>query len=85
MSCTFNLPINGTPEAFEEKVKTAVEKAGGQLSQDNGRAVFTISTPVGRVVGNYAIEGTDAKVDVTDKPFFLSCDKIKEFLENYLK
>lgn len=84
MSCTFNLPINGTPEAFEQKVKAAVEKVGGQLTQDNGLAVFTINTPVGRVVGSYALQGNEAKVDISDKPFFLSCEKIKEVLENYL-
>ncbi len=85
MSCTFNLPVNGTVEAFEQKVKAAIEKAGGELGQENGMAVFSISTPVGRVVGSYAIQGNDVKVDISDKPFFLSCDKIKEFLETYLK
>jgi hypothetical protein len=84
MSCTFNLPIKESPEAFEQKVKQAVEKAGGQLTQENGLAVFSISTPVGRVVGSYALQGNEAKVDISDKPFFLSCDKIKEVLENYL-
>lgn len=84
MACNFDLPINDAPETFVEKVRNALAKAGGVFDGDTTSGVFELSTPIGAIKGSYTVNGSTAAITVTDKPFFLSCDKIQEVLQGYL-
>ena len=84
MACNFQLAVKDTPEAFIEKVQQALAKAGGQFSGNAEAASFSLSTPVGSIEGSCTVAGDVANVTISEKPFFLSCDKIKEVLEGYL-
>lgn len=84
MSQSFSIPVPGTAAEFVTKARAAVEKAGGTLTGDDQAGSINISTPIGSIKARYAISGGSATIHVDDKPFFLTMDKIKATLTQYI-
>lgn len=84
MAQSFNILLSGSADQFLGKAKTAVEKAGGTINGDEKAGNIAISTPIGSIKARYEILGATATIHVDDKPFFLTIDKIKSTLTQYL-
>ncbi len=85
MSCKFELHIKGNPEIYLAQAKAAIEKFKGTLTGDAECGELFVSTPIGKIKASYLIkEGNTMQVEVHEKPLFLSCDKIKTVLQEYI-
>lgn len=82
--CNFSFnAVSGTDQLLE-KARTAIVNTGGQLSGDGSSGSFTLPTPLGTVKGNYSMSADSINLTITDKPMFVSCNKIEEKLKEYL-
>lgn len=82
--CNFSIDFTGSAANIITKAKQAIENAKGTFNGNESNGNFIINTPVGNVQGAYTITGSTMHVSVTDKPFFVSCDMIKEELKKRL-
>jgi hypothetical protein len=83
--CNFSIAFNGSIEELIEKARKAITNAAGQFSGDASTGEFFLSTFVGKISGNYSAAPMKLDIEITDKPLFISCSRIKEELEKYLK
>jgi hypothetical protein len=84
MANTFELELKRPAADFIQKARSAAEKNGGTFTGDDKAGSLDISTPIGSIRASYAINGTTATITIHDKPFFLSTDKIKSVLSQYI-
>ena len=84
-ACNFNIPLNKSPEEFTTKAKKGITGAGGTFKGDALNGVFEMPTPVGAINGSYTINNSVIEIIIADKPFFISCKRIKEELEKQLE
>jgi hypothetical protein len=85
MACSFDIQLKEEPHVYLNKARTAVEKLKGSLVGDDQAGSISVSTPIGDIKAEYAIQGNNVMhINVLDKPFFLSCDKIKMVLKEYI-
>lgn len=82
--CNFSIGFTGSPQELINKAKTAVTNAGGNFNGDASQGAFSISTPAGKIGGNYTVSGQNFSVAVSEKPFFVSCGMIEAQLRKYL-
>jgi len=85
--CDFTIPFEGNAADLTGKARKAITGAGGNFEGDDNTGNFSISTPVGKITGTYAIggDGQALQVHIEDKPFFISCSQIEGQLKKSLE
>ena len=63
----------------------AIENNGGDFTPTENGGSFDIPVPMGSIQGNFTWYEGIAQVDITGKPFFVSCDMIQSKLTEYLQ
>ena len=81
MACNFSIPISGSPEQVLNKARSAVQGQGGTFTGDTTNGNFKVTVFGNTIAGTYNVLGENLNIDITDKPFLISCGMI----ENYLK
>ena len=81
MECSFDVNFSGTAQQLLDKAKSATQSYGS-LNGDTSGGAFNVSALGISIKGNYTISGNTASINVTDKPFFLSCDTIKRYIDS---
>lgn len=81
MDCSFTIDFTTVAETVIENMKAKILANDGTFTGDNAAGSFTVYTPVGQVAGGYTIASQQIAFEITDKPFFLPCGQI----ENYVK
>jgi hypothetical protein len=85
MACNITI-INTEPKvALIEKLKNVVESNEGTFNGDENQGNITVSTPIGNVEATYQIAGDDININVSSKPFLVSCNTIEEKLREFLQ
>ncbi|WP_437930078.1 hypothetical protein WMF37_12880 [Sorangium sp. So ce291] len=82
---SFSVPFSGSSQDIVAKAKSAIEKAGGQFSGNEGTGDFSVPTPAGTVKGRYAIAAQSFSVDITDKPFIVPGSAIESQVRKFLE
>ena len=82
--CNIHINFNGDSEELVRQAEQAIAGVGGTFSGDQLSGNFTISSPIGKVKGNYAVEDQTFSIAITDKPFLLSCNRIEDELRKYI-
>ncbi len=82
--CNFSINFNGNADDMTKLAEQAISGAGGSFTGDNLAGMFVISSPLGKVEGNYSVENQSFNISITDKPFLLSCNRIEEELRKYI-
>lgn len=82
--CKMSFPLNTSADAFLQKSKDAMSRAGGVLNGDITRGDFHISTPMGKVAGQYTVANAEVVIEITDKPMFINCGMIESMLRQQL-
>ncbi|MES2591996.1 MAG: hypothetical protein V4608_08935 [Bacteroidota bacterium] len=80
--CKFSLPYSGSSAELILKVKTEINKAGGQFEEH--KRTFSFKTPVGEIVGSFVLETSAIKISIEQKPFLVSCRKIEDEMKAYI-
>ena len=84
-TCRFQFDFRGSSEILLEQIRTRLAGAGGTLTGSTEQGSFSLGTPVGQFRGTYRVEVSTIVLEVTDKPFFVSCGAIEAALAPYLK
>lgn len=82
--CNISINFNGSSEVLIGQAEQAITGVGGTFSGDQLSGNFTISSPIGKVSGNYSVEDQTFSIAITDKPFLLSCNRIEDELRKYI-
>jgi hypothetical protein len=80
MSCNFNLQFSEPADQAIQKARAAVESQNGTFNGDNNAGNFQVSVFGNTVKGEYTITGQVLNLVITDKPFFVPCSMIENFL-----
>jgi hypothetical protein len=83
--CEFTLPGEGDINALLARARSAIEQNHGTFDGDPNQGSFTGSTFVGKVAGTYLVQGSDIRVQITEKPFMLSCSQIESALREFFR
>lgn len=83
--CSFSLPITGSPEEVLNKARSAVQGQGGSFNGDTTSGNFKVTVFGNTIAGNYTVSGDNMNVEITDKPFLLSCGMIESYLKSQVK
>lgn len=84
MAHSFEIPFEGSAESIIEKAKQTIAGANGTLDGSTSDGTFKVASPVGDVLGNYAVAGNVLKVTITEKPFIAPYSMIEDALRKYL-
>ena len=85
MSCQFSIPISSSSaESITSQAENAILANGGTFTPADNGGTFSVPVPFGDVVGSFNIISGSANVTITDKPWFVSCDKIESQLTAYV-
>ena len=84
MACSFTINFQGPATGLVDLIAQKVQGQGGVFRGNDSAGNFDLSVLANRVTGSYTIDGQEISIVVTDKPFFVSCDQIKKFLQNNL-
>ena len=82
--CDFTFPIQTSPDSLVEKMSKSITGIGGTFTGDTKTGQFSLSTPVGKITGSYALQDQSLQIHIEDKPFFLSCGQIEGQLKKAL-
>lgn len=83
--CNISIEIGKNKEELMAKAKKAITKAGGEFNIGESAGSFTIPTGIGKIAGDYKLEGTLFKLNVTHKPLLVSCGRIETELRKYMQ
>lgn len=78
--CSYSFPLQGNPQARFSSAKDAILKQGGTVTGSASSGMATVPSPAGTVSFTYQLQGQNLNVQVTDKPWLVSCTKIYDAL-----
>jgi hypothetical protein len=82
--CNFSFQLQGDPQAGFVTAKNAILKQGGTVQGDADSGSASIPSPVGKIALAYEVQGSELLVEVTDKPWVVTCTQIQDALEKAL-
>lgn len=80
MACSFTVDFTASPAAVVANIENKVIANKGTFSGDNVSGTFSVPVPTSHIDGEYLIAGQQITIDVTHKPFFLSCGQILDYV-----
>ena len=84
MGCEFSISITSSVKDIISKASTAIKSNGGDFTATDKGGLFSIPVPLGTVIGNFEIVTGSINVIITQKPFFVSCNKIESTITDYI-
>ena len=83
--CQFSLPFSGEPQSLLQRAKQSIENMGGVFNGDDSQGNFSTKTPIGSIEGSYQMLEGEIALNITKKPFLLSCNKIEKELRAVIR
>jgi hypothetical protein len=83
-SCQFTLPFSVPLEPLVEKARKAVEGQGGTFNGDIHAGSFDVTVMGNHASGSYKAEGNELHIIIDEKPFFVPCSSIENYLRQQL-
>ncbi|MFT3935875.1 MAG: hypothetical protein QM726_19760 [Chitinophagaceae bacterium] len=84
MACTFSINFSGTADALVANIQQKVLANNGQFNGDASVGNFSIQVLGTSIGGGYAVNGSEININIDKKPFFLSCDAIRDYITQNL-
>lgn len=84
MACDFDIQLKDSPEAFLGRAQSLAQKLNGSVDGDIAKGAFHLSTPFGKVEGSYMVSDAIVHIDISEKPFFMTCDSVAELMRGKL-
>jgi hypothetical protein len=83
--CNFSLPFTVTAAALVAYMQTEVQNKGGTFSGDVNSGNFSVPVPAfGSISGTYAIWGQMLFIDISSKPFVVTCNEIENYVASHM-
>lgn len=89
MNSSFDLNFPGSSADFVVNANKAIKTNGGVFTGDITKGVFSLSTLIGSVKGNYEVlanssnQQTKIAITITQKPALVPLSKIQKVIEGY--
>lgn len=83
--CNISINFNGSADQITKMAQQAISGEGGSFSGDDAAGKFVIPSPLGKVEGSYLVDNQSFNINISDKPFLLSCNRIEEELRKYIR
>lgn len=83
--CNFSIPFSGNASTVMDKVKSELNKQGGDLTGNETGGSFNVSVFGSTIQGSYNVTGSSLNVVIESKPMFVTCGQIESFMKNYIK
>ena len=80
MACSFTIPFAGTASSLVATIKARILAGSGQFDGDDNFGKFSIHAIGATIEGSYGICDNDIMVTIERKPFFVSCNMIKDYV-----
>ena len=84
MACDFTITFTSTPAELVATAKTKVLENEGTFTGDVNAGSFYIPVLLSHIDGTYMISGRNMMVEISHKPFFLTCNQVKQYIEDNL-
>jgi len=81
---TYSVPKPADMAATVKTLEDMAQKNGGKFSGDENSGSFSIERPA-KVAGEYAVDGDEIKITITEKPFILPASMIEGAIKNFFK
>lgn len=82
--CSFTLQHAGTPDTLFPVAKRAITTQGGSVTGSPVAGSIVLPSAAGRISLNYTARGSSLAIQVTDKPWVVSCSRIQSELAQVL-
>lgn len=82
--CNFSIPFEGPASAIVAKIQAEIQKQGGTFDGNDSSGSFSVSVLGSTISGTYTISGQNINVIINDKPFFIGCSQIENFLKGHI-
>jgi hypothetical protein len=83
-ACNFTIDMNNPAPVLVKTMKGKMEAQGGNFSGNESTGSFSISLLGSAVSGSYAIVGQQINFVIDNKPFFVGCSQIQNYLKENL-
>ena len=84
MDCTFTIPFSGNADALVDNIRSKILSGNGSFGGDAAAGNFSISVMGAGIEGAYTVNGNEIRIDILKKPFFLSCNTIRDYVAENL-
>ncbi len=81
--CNFSITFMQPVPSLIENIKSTIEGQGGSFNGDENTGQFEVSM-LGALSGSYNISGQQINIAIDNKPIFVSCSQIENFLKDKL-
>jgi hypothetical protein len=84
--CNFAIEYPRPKDEMVVQLKAAIEsQTDGIFQGDSSAGLFSFSAKGFDLAGNYTISGDTIAVNITQKPWLISCSKIEKEIRKYLE
>ena len=83
--CQFSIPFSGQADGLIQRARQGIKTTGGFFNGDSSQGNFQAKTPIGSIEGSYQIIGQQIALEITKKPFLLSCARIQKELAEVMQ
>jgi hypothetical protein len=83
-ACNFTIDFAESATVLVEKMKSKILNQGGTFTGDESGGSLSVSLMGSGLSGSYLINGQQMEITIEKKPFFVSCNQIKSYLEGNL-
>lgn len=80
MACSFTIPFAGAASSLVATIRGKILANTGSFSGDDTTGNFSIEAIGASIQGAYVINGNEIMIDIQKKPFFVSCNMIKDYV-----
>lgn len=84
-ACNFNIDFSDSATVLVENLKAKILSQGGTFTGDESGGSFGVSLMGSSLSGSFLIDEQQMEITIDKKPFFVSCNQIKAYLEGNLK
>ena len=84
MACNFSIPVQGDASAMLGKARSAVQGQGGVFEGDENSGNFKVTVFGNTIAGAYTVSNGQLNLDITDKPFLVSCGLRESYLKSQI-
>jgi len=83
-ACNFTIDMNDPASVLVKTMKGKMEAQGGNFTGDQTAGSFSISLLGSAISGSYTIAGQQINFTIDNKPFFVGCSQIQNYLKENL-
>ena len=83
--CSFTYKLTVPRAELLQEIKKLVQDFKGEFQGDEQTGNFQVDIMMGKLVGQYQVEGDQVRIDILEKPFLVGSGIINQTIKEYLR